>query len=99
MKTTEILTELMDPNDQVTEPYAVPVAPPEQLSDFRVLMMSMDDLIADPRNARTHTPEQVAQLAASIVEFGWTNPILIRPNRLIIAGHARVLAARQLGFA
>lgn len=59
-------------------------------------MAPIHELIADPRNARTHTPEQVGQLAAAIAEFGFTNPILIRTNRVIIAGHARLLAARQL---
>ena len=38
------------------------------------------------------------QVAASIREFGWTNPILIRPDRVVIAGHARLLAARKLGL-
>ncbi len=50
-------------------------------------------------NARTHSDEQVAQVAASIVEFGWTNPILVGADGVIIAGHARLLAARKLGMA
>jgi DNA modification methylase len=49
-------------------------------------------------NPRTHTPEQVAQVAASMREFGWTNPILIGAENDVIAGHARLLAARQLGM-
>ena len=56
------------------------------------------DLIPYARNARTHSDEQVAQLAASIREFGWTNPVLIDGERGIIAGHGRVLAARKLGI-
>ena len=48
------------------------------------------------RNARTHSEQQVAQIAASIEEFGWTNPILIDGNDGIIAGHARLLAAQKL---
>ena len=48
------------------------------------------------RNARTHSDEQVAQVAASIVEFGWTSPILVGADGVIIAGHARLLAARKL---
>jgi ParB-like chromosome segregation protein Spo0J len=48
------------------------------------------------RNARTHSDEQIAQVAASIVEFGWTNPILVGSDGVIIAGHARLLAARKL---
>ena len=45
---------------------------------------------------RTHSDEQIAQIAASIREFGWTNPILVGPDRLLLAGHGRLLAARQL---
>ena len=51
------------------------------------------------RNARTHSEEQVAQIAASIREFGFTNPVLTDGNNGIIAGHGRVLAARKLGLA
>nr|WP_251044310.1 MULTISPECIES: site-specific DNA-methyltransferase [unclassified Lysobacter] len=56
-------------------------------------------LIPYVRNARTHSDAQVAQIAASIVEFGWTNPILVDGTSGIIAGHGRLLAARQLGLA
>jgi 3'-phosphoadenosine 5'-phosphosulfate sulfotransferase (PAPS reductase)/FAD synthetase len=55
-------------------------------------------LIPYVRNPRTHTPEQIAQVAGSIREFGWTNPVLIDEEGGIIAGHARVEAARQLGY-
>jgi DNA modification methylase len=55
-------------------------------------------LIPRVTNPRTHTPEQVAQVAASMREFGWTNPILIGAENDVIAGHARLLAARQLGM-
>jgi DNA modification methylase len=51
------------------------------------------------RNARTHSEEQVAQIAAAITEWGWTNPILVDEAGGIIAGHGRVLAARKLGLA
>lgn len=57
------------------------------------------DLIPFARNSRTHSDEQVAQIAASIREFGWTNPILIDGENGIIAGHGRLLAARKLGMA
>jgi ParB-like chromosome segregation protein Spo0J len=50
------------------------------------------------RNARTHSPEQVRQIAASITEFGFTNPILIDGEGGIIAGHGRVMAAQSLGL-
>ena len=55
-------------------------------------------LVAYERNPRTHSAEQVEQIAASIVEFGWTNPVLITGAGQIIAGHGRVQAAQQLGL-
>jgi len=55
-------------------------------------------LIPFARNSRTHSDEQVAQIAASIREFGWTNPILIDGANGIIAGHGRLAAARKLGL-
>ena len=57
-----------------------------------------DRLVPYAKNARTHSPEQVAQIAASIVEFG-LNPILVDSTDGIIAGHGRLLAARKLGLA
>ncbi len=59
----------------------------------------MERLVPYARNARTHSEEQVAEIAASIAEFGWTNPILVGGNGVIIAGHARLAAARKLGIA
>ena len=56
------------------------------------------DLVPYARNSRTHDDAQVAQLAASIREFGFTNPILIDEDNGIIAGHGRVMAARKLGL-
>ena len=56
------------------------------------------DLIPYVANSRTHSDAQVAQIAASIKEFGWTNPILINGDNTIIAGHGRLLAARKLGM-
>ena len=58
----------------------------------------VDDLIPYARNARTHSDEQVAQLAASIKEWGWTTPVLIDEDGEIIAGHGRIMAARKLGI-
>jgi DNA modification methylase len=55
-------------------------------------------LIPFASNARTHSDAQIAQIAASIREFGWTNPILVDGDNGIIAGHGRLLAARQLGM-
>ena len=51
------------------------------------------------RNARTHSDHQIAQIAASIREWGWTNPVLVDEVGTIIAGHGRVLAARKLRIA
>jgi ParB-like chromosome segregation protein Spo0J len=52
----------------------------------------------DPRNARTHPKRQVEQIAASIREFGFANPILVAAEGTIIAGHGRLLAAKALGM-
>jgi ParB-like chromosome segregation protein Spo0J len=58
----------------------------------------VSQLIPYARNARTHSDAQVAQIAASIREWGWTNPVLIDAEGGLIAGHGRVLAARKLGL-
>jgi ParB-like chromosome segregation protein Spo0J len=55
-------------------------------------------LIPYARNPRTHSDAQVAQIAASIAEFGFNNPILVDTNAGIIAGHGRLLAAQKLGL-
>jgi DNA modification methylase len=67
--------------------------------DLQVERWPIEKLIPFATNARTHTEGQVAQIAASIVEFGWTNPILVGPDGVLVAGHARLLAARKLGLA
>ena len=56
-------------------------------------------LLPYARNARTHTEDQVAQIAASIAEFGFTNPILAGSDGIIVAGHGRLAAAQKLGLA
>src|SRR5262245_36916004 len=58
----------------------------------------LERLIPHARNARTHSDAQVAQIAASIAEFGFVNPVLVGDDGVIVAGHGRVLAARQLGL-
>jgi len=58
----------------------------------------LDQLVPYARNARTHSDEQVAQLAASIREWGWTIPVLVDEENTLIAGHGRVLAAQRLGL-
>jgi DNA modification methylase len=64
----------------------------------RIELWPVDRLKPYERNARTHSVEQVAQIAASIVEFGFTNPILVDSNDGIIAGHGRLSAAQELGL-
>jgi ParB-like chromosome segregation protein Spo0J len=64
----------------------------------KVVEVPLESLTPYAKNSRTHSEAQVAQIAASIEEFGWTNPILVDGERGIIAGHGRVLAARKLGL-
>jgi ParB-like chromosome segregation protein Spo0J len=66
------------------------------LSRLQVQIWTIDRLLPYIRNARTHSDEQIAQVAASIREFGWTNPLLVAADGVIIAGHARLAAARKL---
>ncbi|MBP7526060.1 MAG: site-specific DNA-methyltransferase [Propionivibrio sp.] len=66
---------------------------------MKIENLTLDALIPYARNSRTHSDEQVAQVAASIREFGFTNPVLIDADGGIIAGHGRVMAARKLGLA
>jgi ParB-like nuclease domain len=63
---------------------------------LQIEMWAVDRLIPYARNASTHFETQVAQIAASIAEFGFVNPVLVDPKGSIIAGHGRVLAARKL---
>ena len=65
---------------------------------MKIVQKKVDSLIPYIKNSRTHSDEQVAQIAASIKEFGWTNPILVDGSNGIIAGHGRLLAARKLGY-
>lgn len=68
----------------------------KKLPDYK--RVSLSSLIPYARNSRTHSPEQVAQIASSMKEFGFTNPVLIDEQGGIIAGHGRVLAAQKLGI-
>ncbi|MBK7616339.1 MAG: ParB N-terminal domain-containing protein [Burkholderiales bacterium] len=63
---------------------------------MNLVQMKVEDLIPYERNSRTHNEAQIAQLAASIKEFGFTNPVLIDEKNTIIAGEGRVLAAKKL---
>ena len=64
----------------------------------QIEQVSIEALIPYARNSRTHSDAQVAQIAASIKEFGFTNPVLIDEDGGIIAGHGRTMAARKLGL-
>jgi 16S rRNA G966 N2-methylase RsmD len=64
----------------------------------KITQKKVTELIPYVKNSRTHSDEQVAQIAASIKEFGWTNPILVDGSNGIIAGHGRLMAARKLGY-
>ena len=68
-----------------------------QMAD-QIVLRSVESLIPYARNARTHSDAQVAQIAGSIREFGFTNPVLVDGENGIVAGHGRVLAARKLGL-
>ena len=65
----------------------------------RIELWPIDRLRPYERNPRTHSEGQVDQIAASMVEFGWTNPVLVDERGGILAGHGRLLAARKLGLA
>lgn len=68
----------------------------EMIDAPKIEQRSVAKLIPYAANSRTHSDAQVAQIAASIKEFGWTNPILVSGDNSIIAGHGRLMAARKL---
>jgi hypothetical protein len=65
----------------------------------RIELWPIDRLRQYERNPRTHSEAQVHQIAASMIEFGWTNPVLVDEQGGVLAGHGRLLAARKLGLA
>ena len=65
---------------------------------FKNKIIKTKDLIPYVLNSRTHTEEQVGQIASSIREFGFTNPVLVDEENNVIAGHGRLLAAQTLGL-
>ena len=71
----------------------------ETFATINVVYVKTADLVPYVANSRTHSEAQVAQIAASIKEFGFTNPILTDGDNGIIAGHGRLMAARKLGLA
>jgi DNA modification methylase len=68
-------------------------------ADLAVVAMPVASLVPYAANARTHSDTQVAQIAASIAEFGFVNPVLVDAAGVLVAGHGRVLAAKRLGLA
>ena len=67
-----------------------------EFPDYKKL--SVADLVPYARNSRTHSPQQVDKIAASIREFGFLNPIIVDGRNGIVAGHGRVMAAQKLGL-
>ena len=66
--------------------------------DLEIKYVATSDLLPYARNARTHSDLQINQIASSIKEFGFNNPILIDKNNQIIAGHGRLLACDKIGI-
>lgn len=64
----------------------------------KIIQRKVKDLVPYARNSRTHSEQQVAQIAASIKEWGWTTPVLVDDVGGIIAGHGRIMAAQKLGI-
>ena len=73
--------------------------PPADLRQLEVVYRATSSLKPDPQNARTHPKRQIQQLVRSIDEFGFTNPVLIDEAAVLIAGHGRLRAAKELGLA
>jgi len=68
------------------------------MENLEIVYLRTDELLPYARNARKHTVKQVGQIAASIIEFGFLNPVIIDKNKTIVAGHGRVMAAQQIGL-
>ncbi len=66
--------------------------------ELKVLYKNPTELKLNPKNSRTHSKKQIQQIAQSINTLGFNNPVLIDKNNTIIAGHGRVLAAKELGM-
>jgi ParB-like chromosome segregation protein Spo0J len=66
--------------------------------ELAVVSLPVAALVPYAENARTHSPAQVAQIASSIAEFGFVNPVLLDGAGVLVAGHGRVMAAKQLGM-
>ncbi len=86
---------LMSMAKHISRPPEKPVSPN---IDIQIERWPIERLIPRVNNPRTHSRAQVASIAASMREWGWTNPILVGADDDIIAGHARLLAAEKLGM-
>lgn len=82
------------PIESVTQLFGTPDAAE---APRKIVMRNIAELRPYEKNARTHSQQQVKQIAASIKEFGWTNPILIDEEDNVIAGHGRLLGGAELG--
>jgi len=74
-------------------------APAKSWPAAKVELWPVERVTVNPRNARVHAPEQIEQIRASLREFGWTMPVLVRESGMLIAGHGRLEAARLEGIA
>src|SRR5689334_20001003 len=72
---------------------------PANSHPLSITYRATESIKPDPRNARIHPKRQVDQIIASMPQFGFTNPILVDPNSVVIAGHGRLLAAKAMGLA
>src|SRR3984885_2372814 len=90
------MTELNRKESQMTDHSATSTAIP--VHRLQIEYWPLDRLIPYARNARTHSPAQVAEIAGSIRAFGFSNPILVGEGADVIAGHGRLAAARKLGL-
>jgi ParB-like chromosome segregation protein Spo0J len=70
----------------------------QKFLELKIERWPIERLIPFAKNSRTHSEAQIAEIAGSIAAFGFVNPVLVGPDQVIIAGHARVLAARKLGL-
>ena len=86
------------PREKPKQAPSTPNPLPKKWPANTIVARVLSELIPYARNARTHTEGQIKQVAESMREWGWTNPVLIDENSKIIVGHARCLAAAELGF-
>ena len=94
------------PKDEVHQPQVVGEAEPRTANlealakSFApvITVRAVVDLKVNPRNARTHSPQQVEQIGASVREFGWITPIVVDEDGVVLAGHGRLQAAHLLGL-